>query len=368
MELTCTHQTVSEQNEEFTSCREELLQGFMALEWSDAIGTPCACATGLPRSYRCTDCSGTPTSCVGCLKENHALLPFHSAEKWNGSHFERVALGSIAVGVKLFLGHEGAPCPALAVSGTAEDRDGKEMTIAHLNGHHVVRVVRCLCRGARSDEQGILRQLLRARLFPGTLTRPTTAYTLELMEHWHLESLQSKKSTWDYWQALCQKTKRGLDRVRGFRSQTLTTDSRHRKDISRSSVHVATGGSSSSCFAAVRRTGSTPIFQRTDGRAPSRWFARRARSRTSTCSPTGEIWLRTRRTGAVEFARNWVLKMTCRFKLRAWHGTDATFKPYLKAKRQDDGDVSLLDGQAFFPTRAAWEAYCEGNEELPQVR
>lgn len=207
-------QTVAEQNEEFGRVRPELLQAFMALEWSSAVGMPCACGEPAPRTHRCTDCFGTPTYCARCLQQSHALLPFHRVERWNGFHFERAALGSDSIGVKLHLGHEGAPCPAVQTAGTEEDRHGKEMTIAHLNGLHVLRVVRCMCRGARSSEQGILRQLMRARLFPGTLTKPTTAYTLELMEHWHLESLQSKKSTWDYWQALCQKTKKGLDRVR----------------------------------------------------------------------------------------------------------------------------------------------------------
>ncbi|EJD38643.1 hypothetical protein AURDEDRAFT_41587, partial [Auricularia subglabra TFB-10046 SS5] len=100
--------------------------------------------------YRCIDCFGSPVQCGHCFHKGHRLLPFHAVEKWNGSSFQELPL------------------------------------LAH--------------------------QLMRSRLFPSTFTRPTVAYTFELMSHWHLGSLQSKKSTWDYWQAVCQKTKRGAQR------------------------------------------------------------------------------------------------------------------------------------------------------------
>ncbi|EJD32327.1 hypothetical protein AURDEDRAFT_77733 [Auricularia subglabra TFB-10046 SS5] len=47
---------------------------------------------------------------------------------------------------------------------------------------------------------------LGVKLFPGSLLRPQTAFTFEMMEHWHLESLQSKKPTWDYWQAVLDRS------------------------------------------------------------------------------------------------------------------------------------------------------------------
>lgn len=160
------------------------------------------------------DCAGSGICCAACLSSRHALLPFHSVERWNGSHFERAWLGSAELGVKIHLGHEGERCPTLAADGAAEEKTSVQMRIGHLNGLHKLAVIPCACRGPRQGTESFLSQLVRARLFPGTLSRPTTAYTLEMIEHWHMESLQSKKSTWDYWQALCQKTTKGVDRVR----------------------------------------------------------------------------------------------------------------------------------------------------------
>lgn len=204
-------QTVSDQNEEFRRMQPNLVRELLALEWSDGIGDACTCGRG-KRSHRCLDCFGGPTLCAACVKEGHEHLPFHSIEEWTGVHFQRVTLGEL--GVRLHLGHCGAACPAVSAATSAAEREGVKMTIAHLNGVHVLQVIPCLCRGARSEVQDLTLQLMRARLFPGTLGRPTSAYTMEMMEHWHIESLQSKKSTWDYWQALWQKTKKGVDRVR----------------------------------------------------------------------------------------------------------------------------------------------------------
>ena len=56
-----------------------------------------------------------------------------------------------------------------------------------------------------------------------------------------------------------------------------------------------------------------------------------------------------------------------RFKFLVIHGTDATFKSYLKGKPHDKDDMPLLNGQAFFPNREDWEEYTEKNGMIKQV-
>ncbi|EJD44782.1 hypothetical protein AURDEDRAFT_27600, partial [Auricularia subglabra TFB-10046 SS5] len=165
---------------------------------------PCACRNiGATRSVRCTDCVGSHVFCPACLVAQHSLLPFHRIERWTGDHFERSSL--LEIGLVVYLGHGGARCPQAGES-------GDNLVVAHLNGLHSLLVYTCRCRGARESEMDKVHQLMRSRIYPSTFSRPSMAYTFELMNHWHLESLQSKKSTWDYWQAVWQKTKRGVDR------------------------------------------------------------------------------------------------------------------------------------------------------------
>ncbi|EJD33078.1 hypothetical protein AURDEDRAFT_77232 [Auricularia subglabra TFB-10046 SS5] len=163
------------------------------------------CECGLKKIFRCTDCFGSPMLCAQCVISTHIRQPLHRVEKWTDTHFSKARLGDL--GMKLHLGHEGKPCPTVLEQGTKEEKEGTKMTIVHLNGHHTLSVVECKCRFAREEQEKPVGQLMGGRLFPGSLLRPHTAYTFELMEHWHLETLQSKKPTWDYWQALCQKTK-----------------------------------------------------------------------------------------------------------------------------------------------------------------
>ena len=56
-----------------------------------------------------------------------------------------------------------------------------------------------------------------------------------------------------------------------------------------------------------------------------------------------------------------------RYLVMLWHGTDATFKTYLKVKLRDDGDRSLLAGRAFFPSHEDWLEYTTRNEKVPDV-
>ena len=59
--------------------------------------------------YRCSDCNGSPTSCLHCCLETHLRHPFHRIEQWTGKYFAPSWLWK--VGLSIDLGHQGLPCP-----------------------------------------------------------------------------------------------------------------------------------------------------------------------------------------------------------------------------------------------------------------
>jgi hypothetical protein len=59
--------------------------------------------------WRCRDCSDKRVFCVFCFRDRHAINLFHRVEKWNGRYFQRGGLWQ--VGVKIYVGHKGQPCP-----------------------------------------------------------------------------------------------------------------------------------------------------------------------------------------------------------------------------------------------------------------
>ncbi|KAF5314234.1 hypothetical protein D9619_011889 [Psilocybe cf. subviscida] len=97
---------------QFLARRSQLLESLYLSEHktANAFCTKCRKNNGL---YRCSDCFGQNLLCVECTQEVHTNLPFHRIQQWCGSHFTRAALWQ--VGVKLFLGHGGMPCPSLLV-------------------------------------------------------------------------------------------------------------------------------------------------------------------------------------------------------------------------------------------------------------
>lgn len=84
---------------------------------SDASGghpqTCPKCRLGRPK-WRCLDCVDSTALCVLCCRDGHQLNLFHRIEKWNGRFYQKAALWQ--VGVKIFTGHHGAPCPRSAAA------------------------------------------------------------------------------------------------------------------------------------------------------------------------------------------------------------------------------------------------------------
>jgi hypothetical protein len=68
------------------------------------------------------------------------------------------------------------------------------------SGIHEVALDFCGC----GTMQTHVKQLLRARLFPATVTDPKTAATFRVLEQFHLLSFESKASAFEFYQALAR--------------------------------------------------------------------------------------------------------------------------------------------------------------------
>lgn len=169
-----------------------MLAVLFSLEYDSDVGTACGCGneTSL-REWRCVDCTDQSVRCGPCLRDRHKYSPLHKVQLWNGRFFGRASLSD--VGVELHLGHDAEACP------NTLEIEAISMSIGDLNGFHTLRVLPCNCKGTGEEAQPLLTQLMRARLFPATLTSPRTAYTFRLMEHWHLDVMQGKKPVYDYY-------------------------------------------------------------------------------------------------------------------------------------------------------------------------
>ena len=170
---------------------------------------PCRRCTAKAGKLRCLDCFGKGLLCHSCCLEAHSSLPFHSIEKWTGEFFKKTSLHT--EGFILHLGHGGLCCPANVTSpatefGTAEDgkrdevdevlleawepRDTRTLVIIDISGVSQLIVSWCCCPSA--PDHGI--QLFQHYLFPASTSRPSTAFTFQVLEYFHIDAVECKTS------------------------------------------------------------------------------------------------------------------------------------------------------------------------------
>ena len=133
-----------------------------------------------------------------CRYELFYFLLHHSKlsldeQRWNGTFFEKCDLRDL--GLVIQLGYaQGVCCPAPLPA-------LRSLIVIHTNGLHPVNVQFCQCSqahiaGSRID------QMLRRQLFPATLTEPSTVATFELLHTFHVITLQSKITAYDFYMSL----------------------------------------------------------------------------------------------------------------------------------------------------------------------
>lgn len=172
---------------EFREQETRLLNLMFELESDNDIDAPCSCGRGTTANMRCQECINFTPCCRLCICEAHVHEPFHWVQKYHQGFFVKEDLGS--VGLVIFLGHGGERCKNM-VSG----RQSTSLTVVHHNGIHKSKVAWCDCLGCGDRVD----QLMRARLFPATLTNPQTVFTFQMLNQAHVHILQSKKSSYDY--------------------------------------------------------------------------------------------------------------------------------------------------------------------------
>ena len=88
--------------------------------------------------------------------------------------------------------------------------------VIHTNGFHPVTLLFCGCTQlSRAGDR--VEQLMHAELYPASLTDPTTFCTIRVLEYFHVLTLQSKITAYDFYMAL-QKT----SDVTGLRKQYVS--------------------------------------------------------------------------------------------------------------------------------------------------
>ncbi|KAJ7704531.1 hypothetical protein B0H17DRAFT_1039895 [Mycena rosella] len=185
----------------------EILRTFMHPDQ----GSRCDCNKA-PATFRCVDCFNAPMWCRECIIRKHQYTPFHHIEKWDGKMFARTApLGTSTpvegpeklepkLTLQTELNHGVEKCP----NAHPERPSIHEFTIGDHNGFHTMDIQFCECGGNITADRW--RQLVAVRLFPATFKQPQTAFTFTAMKQFHIHSLTSKKSAYNYVRALAKLT------------------------------------------------------------------------------------------------------------------------------------------------------------------
>ncbi|KAF8121256.1 hypothetical protein EV363DRAFT_1406388 [Boletus edulis] len=157
------------------------------------------CGTNGP-SIRCTDCFGGELLCITCAVDSHARNPLLIVKKWNGISFKSTTLRDL--GLRVQLGHlPTRPCH------NPERCAGDLFIVINTMGIHPVALDFCNCESATSHFQQLLRMAwfpatIRGHEFAATSSRPQSAATFRVLKQFQLLSLESKISSYKYYNSL----------------------------------------------------------------------------------------------------------------------------------------------------------------------
>ncbi|THU98527.1 hypothetical protein K435DRAFT_660771, partial [Dendrothele bispora CBS 962.96] len=129
--------------------------------------------------------------CKACLLKNHAQIPFHKIQPWNGSFFCHDTLHNLDF-ILLLRHPTGQICPCASLA------PRKTLVALDVTGIHMLDVLYCNYFQAQDE----VRQLLRSQLYPATLSFPRTVATFRLLEHFQLLSFVPKASAKEYYTSL----------------------------------------------------------------------------------------------------------------------------------------------------------------------
>ncbi|KAG8707563.1 hypothetical protein FRC08_000418 [Ceratobasidium sp. 394] len=170
----------------------------------------CSCGGSSPPVFLCRDCIGGSYTCRSCTVSDHRLLPTHRIRKWAQTHLKPVTLRDL--GHHLVLGNHRDGCPTGSV---------RTILLGDVNGIHKIDVVFCHCPGLSATTPSDYQQLLVARIFPCSDERPSSAFTFNVLQMFHLAATDGKMSGGRFYALLSRLTSSTLpesvpDRYREF--------------------------------------------------------------------------------------------------------------------------------------------------------
>ncbi|KAF9471567.1 hypothetical protein BDN70DRAFT_909334 [Pholiota conissans] len=146
--------------------------------------------------YECLDCFGREMLCSKCITNTHTNLFLHHVQHWNGNFFVKTSLKDL--GLRVQLGHvNGEQCLK------PEQARNDDFVIIDTDAIHNVLLDFCGC-GNITQQHTV--QLLRARLFPATVTNPKSAATFRSLEYLEILSYESKLSVFEFYQTISRCT------------------------------------------------------------------------------------------------------------------------------------------------------------------
>ncbi|KAG1886594.1 hypothetical protein F4604DRAFT_1571859, partial [Suillus subluteus] len=194
--------------------------------------------------FHCLTCSRDQTLCHPCIVKTHQCLPFHKVQEWTGKCFEDKSLEEL--GIVWYMGHGGQPCPfsedpqawedvpldaeagSVPMETFASSTTTSTLTIIHSTGVFLHNVVWCGCPGAKHQQH---LQLLKARLFPASITRPQTAFTFEVLDHFLIDALECKTSASSFFEKIRRMTNHSFPGTVPNRYRELMRVSRLWRDL-----------------------------------------------------------------------------------------------------------------------------------------
>ncbi|KAI6160720.1 hypothetical protein EDD17DRAFT_1421617, partial [Pisolithus thermaeus] len=226
-----------------------------------AKGGICEQCSEAEGSVWCMSCAGVHAWCGPCAVKVHRNLPFHKVQRWNGTHYQPTSL--MDLGFLWHIGHGGDPCPCNwsdpdpeesgYVTGDSPSNHRSvafllgrpyddpvirksswfQMTIVHTEGIFSHEVSVCKCPGSDPNDWHL--DLLHQRLFPASISKPKTAFTFDVLDHFLIDALECKTSAMSFYQKLKRFTNNAFpervpDRYRELmRVSWLWRDLKHRK-------------------------------------------------------------------------------------------------------------------------------------------
>ncbi|KIJ58482.1 hypothetical protein HYDPIDRAFT_62169, partial [Hydnomerulius pinastri MD-312] len=156
----------------------------------------------------------------------HIHHPFHHLQRWTGQFYDSASLQDL--GFIWYLGHGGKPCPN-NLGDHGSDWSCNRFTVVHSTGVFIHHLKWCRCNDGKLEERHL--QLLRAQLFPSTVTRPQSAFSFEVLDHFLIDALECKTSAMSFYQKLRRLTNNACPDSLPDRYRELMRTSRVWRDL-----------------------------------------------------------------------------------------------------------------------------------------